>query len=149
MNLLETVKSDYVVTLQQDLIWGDMDAFQHINNTVYFRYFENVRMAYFSATLVNQYLQQHQIGPILGHTECRFLAPLTYPDTITLATRVSKLRNKRFTMEYVIFSQKLAKLVAEGSGEIIYFDYTQQCSHEVPSEVVASMLTLQPELKQE
>ncbi|MGX5174387.1 acyl-CoA thioesterase [Aliikangiella sp. IMCC44653] len=149
MSALEEFKAIYCVTHQQELIWGDMDAFQHINNTVYFRYFENVRMAYFNATQVNQVMAKDKIGPILGATDCRFLAPLTYPDKITIGTQLTALRSKRFTMEYAIFSEKQEKVVAQGSGEIIYFDYTQQCSHKVPSKVVASILALQPELKQE
>ena len=38
MNQLD---KEYPVVLSQDVIWGDMDAFGHINNTVYFRYFED------------------------------------------------------------------------------------------------------------
>ena len=36
----------YPVTLALRVAWGDMDAFQHVNNTVYFRYFESARIAY-------------------------------------------------------------------------------------------------------
>ena len=45
---MKQLKKDYPVILSQDIIWGDMDAFGHINNTVYFRYFENVRIEYFN-----------------------------------------------------------------------------------------------------
>ena len=41
---MKQLKKDYPVVLSQDIIWGDMDAFGHINNTVYFRYFEDARI---------------------------------------------------------------------------------------------------------
>ncbi len=139
MKTVDEFSQYYSLFLKQPIIWGDMDAFQHINNTVYFRYFENVRMQYFEASGVNQLMLESQIGPILGATECKFLAPLTYPDNITIGTKVSQIREKRFTMEYGVFSEKLTKIVAQGSGEIVFFDYTQQCSHIIPQQVVAAI----------
>ena len=41
------MKQKYPVVLTQDLVWSDMDAFKHVNNAVYFRFFENARIAYF------------------------------------------------------------------------------------------------------
>lgn len=40
---MENLKSGYPVVIGQDLVWSDMDAYQHINKAVYFRYFEDVR----------------------------------------------------------------------------------------------------------
>jgi acyl-CoA thioester hydrolase len=39
------LNKEYHIVLTQDVIWGDMDAFQHVNNTVYLRYFETARIA--------------------------------------------------------------------------------------------------------
>lgn len=44
---MNPLNEQYPIVLSQDLIWGDMDAFEHVNNTVYFRYFEDARLAYF------------------------------------------------------------------------------------------------------
>jgi len=132
MTLAQEFVSRFCVTTQQAIIWGDMDAFQHINNTVYFKYFENVRIEYFDRTGINQWMFNNKIGPILGATQCKYLAPLTFPDTITLATNVTEIRDKRFTMQYEIFSEKLEKVVAVGSGEIIYFDYNSNNTCLIP-----------------
>ena len=37
---------DYPVVIQQTVAWGDMDAYRHVNNVVYFRYLENARLEY-------------------------------------------------------------------------------------------------------
>ena len=102
--------TEFPVVLQQQLDWGDMDAFHHINNVVYFRYFENVRMKYFEATGMIDEAQRTRIVPILGATECKYLLPLIYPDSITLGATVSKIREKRLSMKYFIYSQKLEKI---------------------------------------
>ena len=41
---------EYPLSIEQDVLWGDMDAFQHVNNAVYFRYFEDIRLNFFEKT---------------------------------------------------------------------------------------------------
>jgi acyl-CoA thioester hydrolase len=142
MTLTDAFTARFCVTTKQPIIWGDMDAFQHINNTVYFRYFENVRIEYFEQAGINQLMLKQKIGPILGATECKYLAPLTFPDKIILATNVSEIREKRFTMQYEIFSEKMAKVVAIGSGEIIYFDYINNKTCLIPDDIRQEMVNL-------
>ncbi|TQV77099.1 acyl-CoA thioesterase [Aliikangiella marina] len=134
-----TQHSEYSLTLTQAIQWGEMDSFNHVNNTVYFKYFENARIAYFDKTGINQLMQLKKVGPILGSTECKFLAPLTYPDTIDICTRITAIKSKRFTMQYMVYSQQLEKAVAIGSGEIIYFDYLNSQTAEIPQEILENI----------
>ncbi len=129
-------------SIEQPIIWGDMDAFNHINNTVYFRYFENARIAYFDKTGINQMMAKSKIGPILGESSCRYLKPLTYPDTIRIFTYTSALRPKRFTMKYLIESKKLGSVVAEGSGEIVYLDYNSDKTALIPDSIREAIIAL-------
>ncbi|MAM89264.1 MAG: thioesterase [unclassified Hahellaceae] len=123
------------LTMTQEIQWGDMDAFRHVNNTIYFRYFENIRIRYFDHTGVNDLMKQSQIGPILGSTECKFLAPLTYPDVITIGTSITDRAEKRFTMSYEIFSHAQQKVVAKGSGVVVYYDYNKNTSCAIPQTI--------------
>ena len=59
------------------VIWGDMDSFQHVNNTTYFRYFESARIQYFSALGWIDSVEQFARGPIMGSTSCRYRIALT------------------------------------------------------------------------
>ncbi|GAA3972882.1 thioesterase family protein [Allohahella marinimesophila] len=136
---LEAFKQRMALTLTQDIQWGDMDAFRHVNNTIYFRYFENIRIRYFDHTGVNELMKQSQIGPILGSTDCRFMAPLTYPDTITIGTCITDRGDKRFTMSYEIFSHQQQKIVASGSGVIVYYDYNNNTSCQIPQQIIEAI----------
>ena len=63
---MKQLKKEYPVVLNQDIIWGDMDAFGHINNTVYFRYFEDARIAYFdfgSGWVISMLINAHAHRP--------------------------------------------------------------------------------------
>ena len=104
---------NYPVTIQLPVQWGEMDAFGHVNNVVYFKYFESARIKYFN--LLEFGVNNQQIAPILAETKCRFWRPLTYPDNITVGARISSIGNSSFVMEYAIESDKIG-LVATGQG---------------------------------
>ena len=112
--------------------WGEMDAFQHVNNIVYFRYFETARIAYFQRLDLMGLMEQTGIGPILGSVQCQFKIPLTYPDTVSVGTRISKIGADRFTMEYVVVSHKHQKIAAQGEGVIVSFNYHENRKTPLP-----------------
>ncbi len=120
------------VTLDMPLAWGEMDAFGHVNNAVYFRWFESARMSYFERLGWPELQRATGIGPILHSTAARFRAPLVWPDTVTVATRVSGVEGDRFTMLYEVWSRNLGRLAAEGSGLIAAFDYRGLSKAELP-----------------
>lgn len=103
--------------------WGEMDAYLHLNNTVYFRHFESVRMAYFEEIGLVELMEKDSIGGILSETRCRFKAPVTYPDTLAVIGRTGDIGEDRFTMNYEIHSEKLGRVAAEGNGTIVIYDY--------------------------
>lgn len=103
--------------------WGDMDAFQHVNNTVYIRYFEIARIVYFDSSNLRSFMTGAGIGPILAEVSCRFRYPVTYPDTVLSATRVVKLETDRFTMEHLVVSRAAGRVAAQGAGTVVTFDY--------------------------
>ncbi len=126
---------DFPVIIEIPVAWGEMDAFQHVNNIVYFRYFESGRMAYFERIGFDETMSQTGIGPILAHTQCRYRKALTYPDTVTVGTRVTALSEDRFTMEICLVSRKLQKISAEGTAELVAFDYRENRKAPLPEEI--------------
>lgn len=103
--------------------WGDMDAFDHVNNAMYFRYFETARLAYFEHLDLLKTMQQDQIGPILAETSCRFKRPLTYPDTIRVGAAVIENHPYGFLMQYGIYSETQDAVCSVGNGRIVLLDY--------------------------
>ncbi len=120
---MESLLAEYPVIVESPVIWGDMDAYEHVNNTVYFRYFESARIAFFDQLKFKEVKDETGIGPILASTQCRFRIPLTYPDTVSIGARVSDVQGDRFTMHYRVVSHQHKKVAAEGEGLLIAYDY--------------------------
>ena len=129
----------YVNAVQLPLTWGQMDAFAHVNHTQYFRWFEDVRMDYFQACGIVAHMESHGIGPILARIQCRFIIPLTYPDTVHVGTRVEDVEEDRFTMRYRVVSEARDLVAAEGDGRIVMLDYNAGVKAPIPPEVRARM----------
>ena len=81
----EELVQGYSVVVRQAVVWGEMDSYQHVNNVVYFRYFENARLEYFRRLGWFEYETETGVGPILAATQARFRKPLAYPDNILIA----------------------------------------------------------------
>lgn len=140
---MEDVLKDYAVIVEIPVAWGDMDAFGHVNNVVFYRYFEISRIAYLEKIGLWEYMDKYNVGPILKTSQCKYKVPLTYPDTVLVASRVTNLEEDRFLMEHIIYSQKLEKVVAEGSGSIVTFDYNRNCKTLVTEHVRKKIIDLE------
>ncbi|MEM7348689.1 MAG: thioesterase family protein [Chloroflexota bacterium] len=137
----------YSVVVEIPVQWGDMDAMQHVNNTVYFRYFETARIAYFKALGVFEALNQGHIGPILGSIECKFKVPVTYPDTVFAAARALEIQEDRFVVMHRVVSQKWGRVAAEGAGVVVSYDYKKQQKATIPAEMRQRILEIDPDVK--
>jgi len=127
--------ADYPVTIEVPVAWGEMDAFQHLNNVVYFRYFESARIAYFGAIEVMKVMENTGVGPILAETRCRYRIPLRFPDTVSVGARVSALAPQGFLMQYAVASHHHNKIAAEGDGRIVTIDYASGGKAPLPDRV--------------
>ena len=131
----ENLLAGYPVVVEQAVVWGDMDSYRHVNNVVYFRYFENARLEYFRRLDWVAFEKESGVGPILSATQARFRKPLTYPDVIQIGARVKEIGHDRFTLEHRIVSRRLGAVATEGEGTIVTYDYGRTAKVPVPDEV--------------
>jgi acyl-CoA thioester hydrolase len=125
----------YAVVIETPVAWGEMDSLGHVNNIVYFRYFESARMAYFGEVGFWDHMEETGVGPILASTQCRFRLPLEYPDTVSIGARSKDIGEDRFVMEYIIVSHRHRQVAAEGSGLIVVYDYRAKSKAPLPDEI--------------
>jgi acyl-CoA thioester hydrolase len=125
----------YPVVVVQPVIWGEMDAYQHVNNVVYFRYFENARLAYFERMRWPEFEEATGIGPILAATQARFRRALTYPDTIAIGTRLKDMEQDRFHIEHRIISRQLGEVATLGQGTVVSYNYRESRKVPLPEEL--------------
>jgi acyl-CoA thioester hydrolase len=135
--------SAYPVVIEIPIAWGDMDAFQHVNNIVYFKHFESARISYFEKINFFEVMNKTGIGPILASTQCRYKIPLTYPDHVTVGAKVETIEKDRFIMKYAIISHKFKKIAASGEGVLVTFDYQNNKKALIPDEIRKRIIDLE------
>lgn len=104
----------------QPVAWGEMDAFNHVNNVAYYRYAESARIGYFRATGLMD--GRFDLLTILAYSSCQYLKPVCYPDTLLIGVRIKKLGNTSLELECAMFSQNQNAIVAQSSAVVVRTD---------------------------
>ena len=125
----------FPVRVEIPVQWGEMDAYDHVNNVAFFRYFESARVEYLERCGFTDSYREERVGAILHSTSCRFRRALVYPDRVTVGARVTEMEEDRFTMEYRVVSHEQEELAAEGRGVVVSFDYETDAKTPIPESV--------------
>jgi acyl-CoA thioester hydrolase len=118
--------SQYPVVISLPVLWGDQDAFGHVNNTIPIRWFESARIAYIETPQIAELLRSEQVGPILAAISCNYRRQIKYPETVQIGARVTQLGRSSLTMAHAVWSETQQMIVADGESTIVIFDYAAQ-----------------------
>lgn len=124
--------SSFPVIIESQIRWGEMDAFQHVNNVVFFKYFESARIAYLEKINYLEILKKTNISIILASIDCKFICPLFYPDLVQTGAKVTEIKQDRFIMDYALYSSSQNKIAAIGSSVIVTYDYKNNKKINIP-----------------
>lgn len=129
---------EYPCIISQAIQWGEMDAANHVNNAVYLRYFETARIEFFNQIGFMNFTGDDGIGPILAEVNCKYKAPLTFPDNIKITARIlpDSLTEYGFIMQHIVFSEKLQRVAAEGTSKIVCYNYKNKRKSLIPKELI-------------
>ncbi|RKG47797.1 acyl-CoA thioesterase, partial [Acinetobacter cumulans] len=107
----------------------------HVNNTVYYRYMESARILYFDALDIFS----TDVFTVVASSQCQYLKPVFYPDTLSVATRIEELRNSALRMSYVLWSEKQQAVIAQGEAVIVCVDKINMKKTAIPERVRLKM----------
>lgn len=124
--------------------WGELDAYGHVNNTVFFRWFESARIAFLDRCGMLETMQRDHVGAILHSTSCRFRRAVFFPDTVLVAGAGTAVGDDRFTMRYRVVSLAQDAVAAEGEGVIVCYDYARRTKVPLPAQVQTALVELGP-----
>ena len=134
---------DFAFVADLKIEWGDMDALQHVNNIEYFKYFQVARIAYFEKIDSESVMGETRISSILASTQCKFIYPLAYPDSISVGVRVDAMADQYFTMQYAVVSHKHQRLAAIGDAKVVMFDYANNKKVSIPNEIRKTIIAFE------
>ena len=111
-----------------------MDAFGHVNNTVYFRYMEQARISWFDGLGLRDSVSGE--GPAVINASCTFLKQLVYPGNVEVKTYVGQAGRSTFeTWIELRPSYDPDVLYAEGSAKVVWVDYSKGKSAPLPEKL--------------
>jgi len=121
--------------------WGDNDVYGHVNNVVYYSFFD---------TVVNQYLIEQRVlniekSTIIGlvvETQCQYFAPISFPDVVHAGLRVSKVGNSSVRYEIGLFRNEEKMASAQGYFVHVYVDRASRRSTALPADMRAALQKL-------
>ena len=108
----------YPIIHHQPIHWGEMDAFNHLNNVVFYRYAESARIGYLQALG----MFDGSMVTVLAQSSCQYLRPVIYPDTLLLGVRCQRLGNTSIVIEYSYYSCAQKVIVATADAVIVRLD---------------------------
>jgi acyl-CoA thioester hydrolase len=122
--------------------WMDNDAYGHVNNVVYYSWFD---------TVVNQFLIANgaldiEHGPVIGlviETQCNYFASVAFPDPVTAGLRVTKLGNSSVRYEVGIFRGDEERASAQGHFIHVYVDRATRKPSPIPDNMRALLQTIE------
>jgi acyl-CoA thioester hydrolase len=122
--------------------WMDNDSYGHVNNVIYYSWFD---------TAVNQFLIANGVldieqSPVIGlviETQCNYFAPVAFPDRITIGIRIVKLRNSSVRYEVGVFREDEEDVVAQGHFVHVYVSRDSRRPVAIPDNIRTVLQSIQ------
>lgn len=114
-------RGDYRYFLEIPTRWMDNDVYRHVNNVVYYSYFDTVVARF----LLSSGAIDMESSPVVGvvvETQCRFHAPISFPDLVVAGLRVERIGNTSVRYGIGIFRGEEERVSAEGHFVHVYVD---------------------------
>lgn len=126
--------SDKLFSTNIDVRFSDIDALGHVNNAVFFTYFEEGRKHFSKKVFSVSDISDFKF--IMAHIQCDFLRPIRFNDHVILQMWVKDIGTKSFSFEYrlVDFSDE-TRVYATGESIQVCYDYEKNRSIEVPAKM--------------
>ena len=114
-------KSAYPHHLVIPTRWADNDVYGHINNSVYYFYFDTVVNRWLIDNSLLEIGKSETIGLVVG-TSCDYFAPISFPDSVTSGLRAAKIGSSSVTYEIGLFRNDETTASAQGTFVHVYVD---------------------------
>ena len=131
-------RSDYSFFKNITTRWADNDIYGHINNVIYYSYFD---------TVANQYLIEFAdfnpiSAPVIGvivHSNCNYIKAIAYPDKIEAGLTVKKLGRSSVTYGIGIFRQGESAACAYGEFVHVFVNRKDNLPISIPTKIRESL----------
>lgn len=124
--------------------WADNDAYGHVNNTIYYQWFDTAVNAWLIAAGLLDIHAGDPIGLVV-ETGCRYAAPLAYPELVEIGMAVSEIGRSSVRYAIGVFAAGTAEAAAEGHFVHVYVGRESRRPVAIPQAWRAAFATLMAE----
>jgi acyl-CoA thioester hydrolase len=116
--------------------WADLDPMRHLNNVAFLRFFENARIGLVSPMLGKARPEQPaDFDLIFAECHINYRAPAFFEEQIRTFVRVGDIRRSSFRVHFLMRSERDDRVLADGWGALVGYDYAAGRSVPIPDEV--------------
>lgn len=101
--------------------FNDVDVLGHVNNSVYFSFYDLGKSAYFT-TVRHGAVDWDKIDVVVANVNCNFYSPIYYGEPVSVVTRVESIREKSFKMHQRIVNTVTNEIKSECATVMVSFD---------------------------
>ena len=126
-------RADFKVWRKFTTRWADNDAYGHVNNTVYYEWFDSA----VNGWLVDQGLLDIAAGDTIAlvvETRCTYFEPLAFPQDVEVGLSVTKLGRSSIHYQIGIFAEGASTPAAQGEFVHVVVDRTSRRSVSIPAD---------------
>jgi len=127
-----------LITSRMPVRWGDMDAYGHVNNTIYFRYMEQTRVEWLEQT-GSAVSPDNAEAPVIINAACTFLIPINYPATVIVRMYGGEPGRSSLMTWYELLVEGDERIYAEGSSKVVWMNPQTGKSVPLPEAVRAAV----------
>ena len=125
--------TDFPFSHRLSVRFRDCDPRGHVNNAVYFTYFEECRLALWRHLTGADSMPG--FGTILARAECDFRAPAFVNDQLDVCVKVGEMGRSSITLVYEVVNAKTGQVLANSKAVLVTFDYKAQRPMPIPEDV--------------
>lgn len=127
-------RADFPVLRDITTRWADNDAYGHVNNVVYYAYFDTAVNGWLMDATGTDIRRLPEIG-LVAETSCRFLRALSFPERVTAGLRLHRLGNSSVVYDIGLFGEGADSPAALGRFVHVYVDAQTRRSVRVPEPI--------------
>jgi len=131
----------WVFTHADEVRFGDLDAMRHLNNVAFLQFFESARIAYITTVIPSHRPTEPEDdwGLIFAECHIRYRAPAFFAEEIRTHVRPAQLRRSSVRIEFLMTSGGDGRVLAEGWGALVGYDYTAGAACALPEVLVTAL----------
>lgn len=128
-NLVPLSEFEHSVDLQ--IRFNDIDILGHLNNTVYFSFFDTGKAYYFEHIMGGK-MDWKRVEAVIANVDCAYISPIYFGEEIEVRTRCMEVHEKSFKLQQVIVEKKTGEIKAAAETVMVSFDPETKKSMPVP-----------------